>query len=227
MPCYFALASSFANLMVAIIVAAAADLVEALAGHAPGSRPAAQLLIVELQRHAIVVQQAALVKQLLLDAGCRLRISGPAADHLLDSAISDITVGTDLLLNDIVTSRCGLVLLMLIKVVLIAYCSPYWLRSNFSLTALRGNIGRLATTVLLRVFLRLPQDDRRLTCRRVLLVALNNVFEVGIRVCHPVGEEGLFLRNLHVRTDMVHLRGVLLRYHATHNGLFLRRSVHA
>ena len=70
MPGYFALASSFAGLMVAIIVAAATDLVETLAGHPPGCRPATQLLIVELQRHAIVVQQAALVKQLLLDAGC-------------------------------------------------------------------------------------------------------------------------------------------------------------
>ena len=55
------------------------------------------------------------------------------------------------------------------------------------------------------MFLRLPEDDRRLTCRRVLLVALYDMFEVGIGVCHPVGEEGLFLRNLHVRTGMVHL----------------------
>ena len=77
---------------------------------------------------------------------------------------------------------------MLIKVVLIAYCSPNRLRRNF----------RLAASALLRVFLRLPQDDRRLTCRRVLFVALDNVFEVGIGVCHPVSEEGLFLRNLHV-----------------------------
>ena len=114
MPRYFALAGTFSNIMVTIIVAAAADLGEALAGHAPRSRPAAHLLFVELQRHAIVVQQAALVKQLLLDASCRLRISGPTAVHLLDSAVGDVSVSTDLLLNDIVTSRCDLVLLMLI-----------------------------------------------------------------------------------------------------------------
>ena len=200
MLCYFALASSFTNLMVAIIVAAAADLVEALAGHAPGCRPAPQLLIVELQRHAIVVQQAALIKQLLLDAGCRLGISGPTVVHLLESPIN-ITVGTDLLLNDIVTSRYGLVLLVMIKVVLIACCSrsdPYRLRMNFSLNSLGGDLGRLAATVLLRVFLRLSQNNRGLPCRGVLLVALDNVFEVGVRVCHPVGEECLFLRNLHV-----------------------------
>ena len=97
MPCYFALASSFTYFMLAIIVAATAYLAEALAGHASRCRAAAQLLIVELQRHAIVVQQATLVKQLLLDAGRRLRISGPAVAHLLDPAISDVTVGTDLL----------------------------------------------------------------------------------------------------------------------------------
>ena len=48
MPRYFALASTFTNLMVTIIVAAAADLGEALARHAPGSRPAAHFLFLEL-----------------------------------------------------------------------------------------------------------------------------------------------------------------------------------
>ena len=114
MPRYFALASTFTNLMVTIIVAAAADLGEALAGHAPGSRPAAHFLFLELQWYAIVVQYAALVKQLFLDASCRSRVSGPTVVLLLDSAIGDVTVGTDLLLNDIVTSRCCLVRLMLI-----------------------------------------------------------------------------------------------------------------
>ena len=82
MPCHFVLASCFTDILVAIIVATAANLVVALAGHAPRCRPTPQLLIVVLKRHAIVVQQAALIKQLLLNAG-RLRISGSIVVDLL------------------------------------------------------------------------------------------------------------------------------------------------